>query len=103
MKKACRVYTDNLEFSIRLDKSNEDGEYVRITFFPSVSQDTYKAYLVCHNNKWRVEEIQPVLKKEYLSEFKGIIDLTEQSEIFDVTAFLCCLRQIFVKYYLSKT
>lgn len=102
-KRACYIYTKNLDLSIHLNKNTSEGEYVKITFFPSISQDSYKTYLVRQNNKWRVEEIQPVLKKEYLSEFKGIVNFSKQTEIFDITAFLCCLRQIFTKYYLNKT
>lgn len=48
-----------------------------------------------------VEQIQPILKIEHLNDFKGIIDFSKQSEISDVIAFLCKLRHIFVKHYLT--
>lgn len=46
-----------------------------------------------------MEQIQPTLKTEHLSDFEGIIDFSKQSEVSDVTALLCKLRETFVKYY----
>lgn len=104
IKHACYYYKQHLDFSIHLiDNKEQEREQIKISFFIH-NPDTKDKYFVCltnYDNTYRVETIEPVLKKEYLRELKGIVDFSKQSEISDVTVFLCKLRYIFVKYYLN--
>lgn len=48
-----------------------------------------------------VKQIQPTLKTEHLTDFEGIVDFSKNSEVTDITVFLCKLRDIFIKYYIT--
>ncbi|XP_031839014.1 uncharacterized protein LOC116429811 [Nomia melanderi] len=102
IKRACHIYKQYLDFRIDLLDPKE-YERVQISFFTHNEDfcNKYFVRLINSNNQWRVEEIQPMLKTEYFNDFKGIVDFSTQSEIIDITAFLCKLRHIFVKYYLN--
>ncbi|XP_017893043.1 uncharacterized protein LOC108632775 [Ceratina calcarata] len=102
IKLACFYYKQYLDFSIHLTE-NEEHEQIKGSFFvcDADMKDKYFVYVTNYDSIWRVETIEPVLKKEHLREFKNIVDFSKQSEISDLTAFLCKLRDIFVKYYLN--
>ncbi|XP_076643768.1 uncharacterized protein LOC143353998 [Halictus rubicundus] len=102
IKRACHVYKEHLHIRISLLDSQEH-ERVQISFFIHNADlnDKYFVRLINSNDQWKVEEIRPTLKKEHFSDFKGIINSSEESEIVDITAFLCKLRHIFIKNYLN--
>ncbi|XP_024224059.1 uncharacterized protein LOC100740540 [Bombus impatiens] len=100
IKLACHTYKQHLGFHIELI-NNKEQEQIKVSFFinNTNAKDKYFVQLLNCNNQWRVEQIQPTLKAEHLSNFEGIIDFSKQSEVLDVTALLCKLRETFVKYY----
>lgn len=102
IKRACHPYKQYLNLHIHL-ATEKTHERTKVSFFINdpTAKDKYYVYLIHSNNKWKVEQIQPILKMEHLIDFKGIIDFANESEISDVTLFLCNLRHIFVKYYLN--
>ncbi|XP_076749111.1 uncharacterized protein LOC143422400 [Xylocopa sonorina] len=102
IKHACYTYKQNLDFHIQLINSKE-SEQIKIDFFihDTATKDKYFVYLFNCNNKWKVEEIQPTLKTEHLNDLKELVNFSNESEVSDVTAFLCKLRYIFLKYYLN--
>lgn len=102
IKLACHAYKQHLDFSIHFIDAGEREE-IKVSFFicDVATKGNYIAHLVNFNKQWKVELIQPKLKAEHLAEFKGIVEFSKQSEISDVTAFLCKLRHIFVKHYLD--
>lgn len=102
LKLACQPYKEYLNLRIRLT-DNKTHERIEVNFFinDAALKDKYYVYLIHSDSQWKVEQIQPILKMEHLIDFKGIIDFTKQSEVSDVTVFLCKLRQIFIKHYLN--
>ena len=100
IKRACHAYKQYLDAHIQIIEDKE-CDHIKISFFihDNVARDKYFVYLFKSNNQWKVEKIQPALKAEHLNDFKGIVDVYKQSEISDVTLFLCRLRHIFLKYY----
>ncbi|XP_076230985.1 uncharacterized protein LOC143177090 [Calliopsis andreniformis] len=102
LKRACLIYKQYLGIHIQLI-DNTDNRQIRVSFFVNagVKKETYFVDLCNSDSQWRVEQIQPVLKQEYLNDFKGIVDFSKNSEVLDVTVFLCKLRHIFIKYYLN--
>ncbi|XP_078047148.1 uncharacterized protein LOC144475280 isoform X1 [Augochlora pura] len=102
IKRACHAYKNYLDFCIYFP-DGKDYEHVQISFFTNNKNliDEYFVHLSSSNNQWKVEKIQPLLKKEHYNDFKGIVDFSAESEIVDVTFFLYRLREIFVTYYLN--
>nr|XP_033331092.1 uncharacterized protein LOC117223074 [Megalopta genalis] len=102
IKRACHAYKNYLDFCIYFP-DGKDYEHVQISFFTNNKNLTneYFARLTNSNNQWKVEEIQPTLKKEHYKNFKGIVDFSTESEIVDITLFLCKLRDVFVMHYLN--
>ncbi|KOC69543.1 hypothetical protein WH47_05486 [Habropoda laboriosa] len=102
IKRVCQIYKQYLDFHIRLI-NNKEHEQIKISLFikDTATRDKYFVVLVHSNNQWKVEEIQPMLKAEHLSNFKGIVDFSKESEISNINAFLCKLRHVFLKYYLN--
>ncbi|XP_078043657.1 uncharacterized protein LOC144473557 isoform X2 [Augochlora pura] len=102
IKRACHAYKNYLDFCIYFP-DGKDYEHVQISFFTNNKNltDEYFVRLSNSNNQWKVEKIQPLLKKEHYNDFKGIVDFSTDSEIVDITFFLCRLREIFVMYYLN--
>ncbi|XP_053995899.1 structural maintenance of chromosomes protein 4-like [Hylaeus anthracinus] len=103
IKRACYIYKQYLDCRIQLINSNDEYEHIQISFFitDADAEDKYFVQLFNSKGHWKVKEIQPELKTEDLKDLKGIVDLHKNSEISDVTAFLCNLRHIFVKYYFN--
>ncbi|KAK9300660.1 hypothetical protein QLX08_006700 [Tetragonisca angustula] len=102
IKRACKIYRQYLDFHIHLIHEKE-GEQLKVSFFvnDSNTENEYFVRLLNWNNQWKVEQIQPPLKEEHLTDFERIIDFSKQSRVSDMTAFLCKLRYIFTKYYLN--
>ncbi|CAK9805041.1 hypothetical protein ANTPLA_LOCUS4299 [Anthophora plagiata] len=102
IKHACHAYKQYLDFRIHLI-NNKECEQIKISFFRNDSnrKDKYFVLLAHSNNQWKVEEMQPMLKAEHWSSFKGIVDLSKESEILNITAFLYKLRHTFLEYYLN--
>ncbi|XP_076665233.1 uncharacterized protein LOC143367374 [Andrena cerasifolii] len=102
IKRACHTYKQYLDTHVHVIEDKE-CDHIKISFFihDNVAPDKYFVYLFKSNNQWKVEKIQPALEAEHLNDFKGIVDFYKQSEISDVTLFLCRLRHIFLKYYLN--
>ncbi|XP_033331093.2 uncharacterized protein LOC117223075 [Megalopta genalis] len=103
IKRACHAYKNYLDFCIYFP-DGKDYEHVQISFFTNNTNLTneYFVLLTNSNNRWNVEKIQPVLEKEYYNDFKGIVDFSTESEIVDITLFLCRLRDVFVMHYLNS-
>ncbi|CAK9810121.1 hypothetical protein ANTQUA_LOCUS6310 [Anthophora quadrimaculata] len=102
IKHACHAYKQYLDFCIHLI-NNKECEQIKISFFinDSSTKDKYFVLLAHSNNQWKVEEMQPMLKTEHWSNFKGIVDLSKESEILNITAFLYKLRHTFLEYYIN--
>ncbi|XP_015436709.1 PREDICTED: uncharacterized protein LOC107192043 [Dufourea novaeangliae] len=100
IKRACHIYKQYLDVHVQLLDTKE-CEHIRISFFTHNEDLNNKYFVNLYNssNQWKVEEVQPEFKKEDFDDFKGIVDFSAQSEIFDITAFLCKLRHIFIKCY----
>lgn len=102
IKRACNIYKVNLDIHINLQEE-KDCQYVKISFFThnEATKDKYFVQLSCSDNHWRVEQIEPRLKKEHLKELSAIKDLSEHSKVSDITLFLCQVRSIFLKHYMK--
>ncbi|OAD60105.1 hypothetical protein WN48_06571 [Eufriesea mexicana] len=102
LKRVCHTFKEYLDFRIQLIDDKEH-EQIKVFFFINSTsiKDEYFVRLLNYDNQWKVEQIQPALKAEHLTDFKGIVDFSKNSEVTDITIFLCKLRDIFIKYYLS--
>ncbi|XP_011882960.1 PREDICTED: uncharacterized protein LOC105570404 [Vollenhovia emeryi] len=103
IKRAINVYKVNLDIHMILEEK-EDCQYMKISFFTrsnKITKDEYFVQLSCSDNKWRVEQIEPRLKKEHLDELSSIKDYPEYSKVSDITLFLCQVRSIFLKHYMK--
>ncbi|KAG7203621.1 hypothetical protein KM043_013658 [Ampulex compressa] len=102
IKLACSIYKDYLDFHLGI-KVEKEYEYVKVSFFISdnFAKDKYFLHLLHHKDRWTVEEIQPILSNAHINELKDIGDLSNLSEVLDITAFLCQLRRIFLMYYVK--
>ncbi|XP_043257819.1 uncharacterized protein LOC122400425 [Colletes gigas] len=102
IKRASYIYKQYLDFHIQL-LDRKECVRIKVSFFVTNAntENKYFVHLCNFDGQWKVEQIQPALNSENLNDFKGIVDLVKNSEISDVTAFLCKLRHIFSKYYLN--
>lgn len=102
IKRACNIYKVNLDIHISLQEE-KDCQYVKISFFThnEATKDKYFVQLSCSDNHWRIEQIEPRLKKEHLKELSAIKDSPEHSKVSDITLFLCQVRSIFLKHYMK--
>lgn len=102
IKRACNIYKVNLDIHISL--LEEKGcENIKFSFFThnKDKQDTYFVQLSCNQDHWKVEQIEPKIKKEHLNQLNSITDLPEYSKVSDITLFLCQVRYIYLKYYMK--
>ncbi|KAL2717851.1 hypothetical protein V1478_011727 [Vespula squamosa] len=102
IKRATNIYKHNLNFGINIEEK-EDYDDVKISFFKNNedTKDKYYVHLINKDKLWKVKEIQPTLKNEHLIDLKGTVDFTRQSQVSNITAFLCLLRIVFLKYYMD--
>ncbi|XP_014483973.1 PREDICTED: uncharacterized protein LOC106749236 [Dinoponera quadriceps] len=105
VKRACKIYKMNLDIHINLQEE-EDRQYIKFSFFTYLNKDKEDIYFVklsCkQDDDWRIEEIEPKIKKVYQSQLSSIIDFPEYSKVSDITLFLCQVRNIYLKYFIKK-
>ncbi|XP_043505823.1 uncharacterized protein LOC122526467 isoform X2 [Polistes fuscatus] len=102
IKRAINIYKSNLNFGIDIEL-NEDFDEVKISFFRNYesAKDKYYVNLINEDRLWKIKEIHPTIKEEHLIDLKGTVDFNRQSRISNITAFLCLLRIVFLKYYMD--
>ncbi|KAI4504595.1 hypothetical protein M0802_000145 [Mischocyttarus mexicanus] len=102
IKRANSIYKSNLNFGINVEHK-EDYDEVKVSFFINYeyAKDKYYVNLINEDKLWKVKEIHPTIKKEHLIDLKGTVDFNRQSQVSNVTAFLCLLRIVFLKYYMD--
>ncbi|KAL6258651.1 hypothetical protein P5V15_010604 [Pogonomyrmex californicus] len=100
IKRACHCYKKNLDIHISLNEE-KDCQYIKISFFihNEAMKDKYFVQLTCNHNHWKVEQIEPKLRKEHLEKIT-VID-SECSRVSNITLFLCQVRSIFLKHYMK--
>ncbi|KAK2583504.1 hypothetical protein KPH14_009464 [Odynerus spinipes] len=104
IKRATAIYKSNLNFVINVEE-NGDFDAVKVLFFRNYEsiKDKYYVQLINKDKLWKVKEIHPKLREEHWIDLKGTVDFTNQSQISNVTAFLCLLRVVFLKYYMDSS
>ncbi|XP_015191710.1 PREDICTED: uncharacterized protein LOC107074625 [Polistes dominula] len=103
LKKATNIYKSILNFGIDIEHK-EDYDEVKVSFFRNYeyAKDKYYVNLINEDKLWKVKEIHPTIKKEHLIDLKGTVDFDhDQSWVSNITAFLCLLRIVFLKYYMD--
>ncbi|XP_072747620.1 uncharacterized protein [Anoplolepis gracilipes] len=101
IKRVCNIYKENLDIHINLQEE-KDCQYIKVTFFThnKETKDKYFVQLSHSDNNWKIEHIEPKLKKEYFNELSIAEDSSEYSKILDIPLFLYEIRNIFLKYYI---
>ncbi|XP_014602169.1 PREDICTED: uncharacterized protein LOC106785882 [Polistes canadensis] len=102
IKRAINIYKSNLNFGIDIELK-ENYDEVKISFFRNheCAKDKYYVNLINEDKLWKVKEIHPTIKEEHLIDLKGTVDFNKESRVSNITAFLCLLRIVFLKYYMD--
>jgi len=102
IKRACNIYKVNLDIHISLQEE-KDCQNMKVSFFThnEATKDKYFVQLSRSDNQWRIEQIEPRLKKEHLEELSIVKDSSEHSKVPNITLFLCQVRSIFLKHYMK--
>ncbi|XP_043278730.1 uncharacterized protein [Venturia canescens] len=103
IKNACSFYKENLDIHLGLEELNNPDK-VKLTFFrgENLERDKYYVILKKFQDNWKVEHIEPTLKKTHLEAITASMDLTKPLDIGDITKFLYRLRNTFSEYYLKQ-
>ncbi|GAB1870076.1 Kinetochore protein SPC25 [Camponotus japonicus] len=101
IKRTYNMYKVRLDMHISLEEE-KDHQYIKVAFFihNKNTKDKYFVQLSHSSNCWKVERIEPKLKKEYFNELSSIENFSEQFKVLDITLFLYEIRSIFLKYYI---
>ncbi|EFN64417.1 hypothetical protein EAG_00847 [Camponotus floridanus] len=101
IKRTYNMYKIRLDMHISLEEEI-DHQYIKVAFFihNKNTKDKYFVQLSHSSNCWKVERIEPKLKKEYFNELSSIENFSEQFKVLDITLFLYEIRSIFLKYYI---
>ncbi|XP_012282063.1 uncharacterized protein LOC105700620 [Orussus abietinus] len=102
LKRACSAYKTYLDFHISLEIVN-DQEQVRISFFASETNEDKKFFvdLLSSSDSWKVQQIRPTLENRQWEDLKSVLTASKEFKQSKITAFLCLLRNIFLKHYLK--
>ncbi|EZA60345.1 hypothetical protein DMN91_010558 [Ooceraea biroi] len=102
IKRACQIYKHNLDIHISLQEE-EDRQEVKFSFFTqsAVTKDKYFVQLSCSDNHWKVEQIEPNVRREHFNQLSITTDPSDRSKVPDLTLFLCQIRNIFLKHYMK--
>lgn len=102
IKRACHIYKANLKIHMSLQEE-KDCEEVKVSFFThsAATKNQYFVRLLCCDGHWKVEQIEPMLKREHYNNLPIVTDPSGNPKVSDITLLLCQVRSIFLKYYMK--